>query len=192
MRKTSKLYRKHKGKKKNLTKSKRLRRRRTFKGGFGPGANPIGWAVEPARVETWPGVAGNVSSGGNYIPLSHLATTPGGNVGGTPSDTQSGGGGGKRRRRKHSAISPTFFPRPLTKSQKGGFGLSDLTNVVRGVGASISHLGSTFSGTIPSLSSYPDPVHQGIGNTNMNSTYISKFPDIKAFHRDAGMQVASL
>lgn len=183
MRKTSKLFRKGKGKKKSKTRSKR---RRTFKGGFGPGANPIGWAVEPASVETWPGVAGNASSGGNHIPLSNLATTPGGNVGGTPSNPQ--GGGGKRRRRKH--FSPTYFPRPLT--QKGGFGLSDLTNVFREASAGLSHLGSTFSGTIPPLSSYPDPVYQGIDKTNMNSTYISKFPDIKAFHRDAGLQVASL
>jgi len=191
MRKTSKLFRrKGKGKKKSITRSKRLRRRRTFKGGYGPGANAIGWAVEPARVETWPGVAGNVSSGGNHIPLSNFATTPGGNVGGTPSNPQ-GGGGGRRRRRKHSLkISPTFFPRPL--AQKGGFGLSDLTNVFRDASAGLSHLGSTFSGSIPPLSSYPDPVHQGIGTTNMNSTYISKFPDIKAFHRDAGLQVASL
>ena len=161
------IFRKSKRHAKHTSRRRKTHTRYRLTGGYGPGAGPIGWPVNASNPTSWPGVSGSASAGGNYLPLSPNATTPGGNVGGVPSNPQ--------------------------VLQKGGFGLSDFTNVIREATAGLSHLGSTFRGSIPPLSSYPSPVYQGIDKMDTTGTpYISRTPDIKAYHTASSTRVANL
>jgi hypothetical protein len=209
-------------KRRSTTRQRSKRRPRTTqRGGYGPGAGPIGWAVNPSDLATWPGVSGNASQGGNYLPLSPIATTPGGNVGGVPSNPQmlppmKGGGSmqggsmqggsrakGRRRHSKHyqqrgkhyQQRGKLYQQRGKLYQQQGGLGWSDFTNVIRGATDGLGHLASTFSGRIPPMSSYSDPLKQPIANsasTHTNVAARTSFPDINRIRAAADNSVTSL
>lgn len=193
-------------KRRSTTRQRTKRRPRTQRGGFGPGAGPIGWPVNGGDLATWPGVSGNASHGGNYLPLSPIATTPGGNVGGVPSNPQllapnmQGGGmqGGRAKgRRRHSKHyqqrGKLYQQRGKLYQQRGGLGWSDFTNVIRGATDGLGHLASTFSGRIPPMSSYSDPLKQPIAssaNTHTSVPIRTSFPDINRIRLNADNDVA--
>jgi hypothetical protein len=77
--KTKRIRIRNKSKTKHIRrKSKRSRRKnkKTYKGGYGPGAGPLGSAWIGKDINTWPGVAG-VPGQSNFLPLSKVGIPAG-------------------------------------------------------------------------------------------------------------------
>ena len=160
---------KHKKSRKSRKQSKRRTRHR---GGYGPGAGPIGFAWEGKDPNTWPGVAG-VAGQSNFLPLS-----------------------------KYGVPAGTFEPSMNTseanltnKSMQGGSGLmdlvpQDLVNFGRSLTGGVQGALYGFQGVDRPYSTFSSPTTQpGI---NDNYKYIdNSHANIKDIHLNAGKSVAA-
>ena len=66
----------HKTKKHQKHHNKRRNHKKTYKGGFGPGACPVGFPWQAGNIGSWPGVAG-VPGQSNYLELSKVGVPAG-------------------------------------------------------------------------------------------------------------------
>jgi hypothetical protein len=151
-------------------KNKKTYRRTRHRGGYGPGAGPVGFAWEGKDPNTWPGVAG-VDNQSNFLPLSKYGVPAGGALN-LPENTSE------------------------TNMKMSGGGLSDLlpqdiVNFGRSLTGGLEGVLYGYQGVDRPISAYPSPTNQpGI---NENFKYIdSSPPNIKSIHLNAGRHVASL
>ena len=149
-------------------RSQYRRRTHKYRGGYGPGAPPYGAPYTASNSSSWPGVAGNPGQT-NYIAGSPV---------GIPS--------GKFQ-------PPADSNAPLGNLQRGGSSiLTDISNVAREAVSAVSHFGSTLSGVIPSMSSYPSVTTQPIGLQSNALLNTRMPPNIPKIHQDAGRFVAGI
>ena len=148
-------------------RSSHLRKRHHLKGGYGPGAGPLGFAWVGKDVNTWPGVAG-VDGQSNYLPLSKDGVPAG-------------------------LLDPPISTR---NSVQGGGGLSDLmpqdlVNVGRSLTGGVQGIMFGFEGVDRPYSTFPLPTNQP-GMNSVQTNYSSTPPNINAIHQAAGKTVAAL
>jgi len=157
--------------KKNRKSHKQGKRRTRHRGGYGPGAGPLGYAWVGKDVNTWPGVRG-VDGQSNYLPLSKYGVPAG-------------------------AFEPpmnTSEANMTNKSMLGG-GLMDLVpqdivNFGRSLTGGVQGAIYGFQGVDRPYSTFSSPTMQpGI---NDNYKYIdNSHANIKNIHLDAGKSVAA-
>ena len=153
-------------------KSIRHKNRRTrHRGGYGPGAGPLGYAWVGKDVNTWPGVRG-VDGQSNYLPLSKYGVPAGG----------------------FEPPMNTSEANMTNKSMQGG-GLMDLVpqdivNFGRSLTGGVQGAIYGFQGVDRPYSTFSSPTTQpGI---NDNYKYIdNSHANIKNIHLDAGKSVAA-
>ncbi len=163
-----KSMRRGKGRSRPSTRRSRHRRRRTsrrpmtrtYRGGYGPGATPLGSPYTASNSNSWPGVSG--SGSGNWIAHSRNGI-------------------------------PSGQPIPEPTNQRGGSSIfTDITNVGREIGSSLSHFGSTLRGVIPDISSFPSVTTQAIGRESNALLSTRMPPNIPTIHANAGRFVAGI
>lgn len=187
------------------------------KGGYGPGAGPVGsaWNADP---NTWPGVASLYGADTQGIMTSnHYSLSPyGGAVGGVeiaePGVKFSDLTGGARKRKnskkskkrsnKHKNSKKTQMRkkkygrktmrkhrRPL--KMRGGFGPQDVVNVFSGIGHGLSNTFNNFMGYQHSPN--PSPLEQPINSNDFPQNVIAPNPiNLKRSFDIAGRSVAQL
>ena len=146
------------------------RKHKKQRGGYGPGACPIGYPWNGANVDTWPGAVGNSKS----ITMSnHYSLSP------------SGG-----------RLLPLPVATNQTNKQYGGGRLTallplDLVNFGRSLKSTVVSTMNSFSGVPTSASSKPLPTTQPI---DVNYKYIGrKIPlPVVEIHSKAGTTVANI
>jgi hypothetical protein len=148
------------------TLSKRKNIKRKYKGGYGPGAGPVGFAWKGENIGTWPGVAG-VAGQSNFLPLSENGVPAG-----------------------------LLDPPVSTRNNLYGGGLTDLipqdlVNFGRSLTGGIQGTIYGYQGVERPYSSYSSPTDQPAINADYK--YISSSPpDISKIHQNAGKMVASI
>ena len=154
-----KVSRHHKTKKHH--KAKR-HHKKSFKGGFGPGACPVGFPWKGDNIGSWPGVAG-VPGQSNYLELSKVGIPAG----------------------------PFDPPLSSRLMNGGGLIPQDLVNFGRSIMGSIQNTYYGTQGLERPDSTYPLPTTQPEINKDVQYLR-STSPDIKQIHLDAGKKVASM
>ena len=140
-------------------------RTHSLRGGFGPGAGPVGYAYQPGNVGTWPGVAGF-----NYGQGNHYAYK------GTPS----------------GMFDPPLSSRndPVRYQSGGGFIPQDLVNLGRSVGYGLSSLVSNVTGSVNTPVNPLPTKDQGI---DANYKILeSSIPNLNRITHNASSQVARI
>jgi hypothetical protein len=150
----------------SLTRRKQFKIKKSYKGGYGLRAGPVGFAWKGENIGTWPGVAG-VPGQSNFLPLSENGVPAG-------------------------FIDPPIS----TRNNLYGGGLTDLipqdlVNFGRSLTGGIQGTVYGYQGVDRPYSSYSSPTEQpGI---DANYKYInSNPPDINKIHQDAGKTVATI
>jgi hypothetical protein len=170
--------------KNNMTRRRSL----SLKGGYGPGAGPIGYPWKD--VCTWPGVRG-IDSQSNYLPLSPTGIQAG-LLDPQPMNMNTSNtiypfgavGGGRRGRRKY------------IKNKKGGGMLTnlfpqDIVDFGRSLTGTSLNVYDGFKGTPPPLNRNPYPyVQPYISGPGPGQSTLP--PKINEIHQMAGQQVANI
>ena len=123
-------------------KSQRKNRRNKMRGGFGPGAGPVGYSLDSGNISTWPGVGGNDQGMGNHYPLS-ASGTPSGlpdppiSSRGIPEPFSSSMKYGGRKKRRHN-----------NRQRGGGLIPQDLVNLGRSIQYGASSFVSKIMGDV--------------------------------------------
>lgn len=171
-------------KRKSMRSNKRSNKRKTIKkykrkhirhrGGYGPGAGPVGFAWVGKDPNTWPGVAG-VDNQSNFLPLSKYGVPAGA---------------------PHPPENTSELNIKNNSTMRGGGGLMDLVpqdivNFGRSLTGGVQGAIYGYQGVDRPYSTYPSPTTQpGI---NHNIKYIdNNHMNIKNIHLNAGRQVAAL
>lgn len=146
-------------------KNRSHKRSRTLRGGFGPGAGPVGYALQPGNVGTWPGVAGF-----NYGQGNHYAYR------GIPS----------------GMYDPPLSSRndPVRYQSGGGLIPQDLVNLGRSVGYGLSSLVSNVTGSVNKPVN-PLPTKDQVIDSNYKILE-SSIPDLNRITHRASTQVAKI
>ena len=172
---------KHKRKSRRSRRSKRSRKNRQhihmMRGGYGPGANTVGYAYNGADVGTWPGVYSSILGGNtngmsmaNYYPLS-------------PNGISAG------------AIHPPISTNNVYPVQSGGAPLW-LTKILPNEAVNIPRLFTTNLGN--AYNSYvgqrtntnPLPQYQPIDQTQV--PIVADVPNVPLIHLQAGQAAANI
>ena len=155
----------------NRMRSNRNRMRSNhLRGGFGPGAGPVGFSWNGNDVNTWPGVAG-VDGQSNYLPLSKYGVPAG-------------------------LPDPPMSTSTINNRQYGG-GLTDLlpqdlVNFGRSLTGSVQGAVFGFEGVERPYSTISSPYIQPGMNATQTNYSSSLPPNISAIHQAAGRTVAGL
>jgi hypothetical protein len=141
-----------------------------LRGGYGPGAGPLGYAWLGKDVHTWPGVA-HVDGQSNYFPLSKYGITTG-------------------------LPDPPMSTSTINNRQYGG-GLTDLlpqdlVNFGRSLTGSVQGAVFGVEGVERPYSTISSPYIQPGMNTIQTNYSSSLPPNISAIHQAAGKTVAGL
>jgi hypothetical protein len=124
---------------------KSRKNRKSFKGGYGKGAGPIGFPYIQGDVGTWPGVAG-VDGQSNYYPLSDNGIPSG------PFDPP-------------VSTRNMEYPYLYNMKKQSGGGLTallpqDLVNFGNSLTGGVSDVYNGYQGKIPPISNNPYPTYQ--------------------------------
>ena len=161
---------KRKSYKRKSYKRKHIRHR----GGYGPGAGPVGFAWEGKNPNTWPGVGG-VDNQSNFLPLSKYGVPAG-------------------------AFEPPMNTSELNiqnnSTMRGGSGLMDLVpqdivNFGRSLTGGVQGAIYGYQGIDRPDSTYPSPTTQPAMSENFKFID-SNPPNIRSIHLNAGKNVAAL
>lgn len=149
-----------------ITRRKHFKLKKAYKGGYGPGAGPVGFPWKGENIGTWPGVAG-VAGQSNFLPLSENGITAG-----------------------------LLDPPMSTRNNLYGGGLTDLipqdlVNFGRSLTGGVEGVVYGYQGVERPYSSYSSPTDQPGINTNYK-LISSNPPDISKIHQDAGKTVATI
>lgn len=142
--------------------NKRKHHKRTYKGGFGPGACPVGFPWQAGNIGSWPGAAG-VPGQSNYLELSKVGVPAG----------------------------PFDPPLSSRLMNGGGLIPQDLVNFGRSIMGSIQNTYYGTQGLETPDSVHPLPTTQPTINKDVQYLR-STPADIKQIHSDSGMKVAAL
>jgi hypothetical protein len=168
--------------KKSQRKTQRKNRIIKMRGGFGPGAGPVGYPLDGGNTSTWPGVSGNDQGMGNHYPLS-ASGIPSGPLDppissrGIPelfSSSMKYGGGGKRKRRGN-------------RQKGGGLIPQGLLNLGRSIQYNASSFASKFMGDVnhpvnpmPTKDQVIDSSNANSNNDNNNNININRVSNTNA------------
>ena len=140
--------------------------KKTYKGGYGPGAGPVGFPWKGENIGSWPGVAG-VAGQSNFLPLSENGVPAG-----------------------------LLDPPMSTRNNLYGGGLTDLipqdlVNFGRSLTGGVEGAVYGYQGVERPYSSYSSPTDQPGIETNYK-LISSNPPDISKIHQNAGKTVATI
>jgi len=173
-------------------KINKSRKMKVYRGGFGPGAGPVGYPLVYGNVSSWPGVSGNDQGMGNHYELSKVGIPSGPfdppmssrEIAQPFSSSFKYGGSSRRRntqRRGH-----------LRKRRYRGGGLlpQDLVNLGRSVGYGLSSSVSNFFGSVNHPVNPLPTESQGIDKDY--KIIQSKIPNLHNISKNSYNEVASI
>ena len=172
---------------KKIHKSKKYTKRKQHKGGYGPGAGPVGYSWDGSRPISWPGVSlnNNGVTQSNHYMLSNKGIPSG--LSDPPEPTNQKGG----RRKMHKKLRSR-----KRRHQKGGGSITalvpqDIVNVGRTVVGTLQDGVNSWKGTPENISFNPNPAYQPVidKNTQFVGTYT---PDITNIYSSANSSVANM
>jgi hypothetical protein len=165
------------GTKRRRTKRRRTKRRKIMRGGYGPGANTVGYAYDGGNVGTWPGVYSSLLGGNtngmsmsNYYPLSPNGIPAGANF--LPISTnnvypvQTGG-------------APLWLSKILP---------SEVLNSTRLITGGLGNAYNSYVGQQTNAS--PLPQYQPIDQTQV--PIVANIPNVPLIHLQAGQAAANI